>query len=105
MEQTKRGRKPATDKQETSQVLTQAQRIIDRFGGIAKLRDALAAVGKPRDISSVYRWTQPQGRHGTGGIIPTSAWPDILLAARKAGIVITEDLYDLRYLMPELKRD
>lgn len=101
MEQRKRGRKPAPLIDE-DQLSTQARRVIDKFGSCAKLCAALKQIGRGRDISSIYRWTAPYHLGGTDGIIPTSAWPDVLAAARYAGIVITPEDFDPRYLMPEL---
>lgn len=80
----------------TGQYLTQAERIIERFGGARRLAEALSAVGEFRHPSVVYKWTYPKDRGGTGGLIPTAAWPDILKAARHFGIYMTEEDTDPR---------
>lgn len=72
----------------------QAKRVIDRFGGPRRLARILKAIGRPKDPACIYRWTYPKERGGTGGIIPTSAWNDVLFAARVEGILLTvEDLF------------
>jgi hypothetical protein len=75
---------------------TQAERIIRKFGGVPRLLELLRIVGKPRNKASVYKWTYPASKGGTGGLIPTSAWPAILLAARLDGILITSQDMDPR---------
>lgn len=71
---------------------SQVERIFAKFGGASKLRKALADVGATRCISALYRWNMERPA-GTGGLVPSSAWPHVLKAARYHGIVITpEDL-------------
>jgi hypothetical protein len=78
---------------------SQAERVIEKFGGARALARALAAVsaaeGKPaRCNSSVYRWTYPKSKGGTGGMIPVNAIPWVIKAARIEGIFLKdEDLY------------
>ncbi len=75
---------------------TQAERVIRKFGGVRRLASVLKAIGKPKNPASIYRWTYPQYLGGTGGLIPTAAWPDILAAARADGIVISSEEMDPR---------
>jgi hypothetical protein len=78
-------------------LIGQAARIIRKFGNAAKLARALDALGDPakrRDQSAINRWTYPKAKGGTGGVIPSSALPDVLAAARVQGILVTAaDLY------------
>jgi len=71
----------------------QAWRVFDRFGGVMKTAKALKALGPQhaRDRSTLYRWTYPREKNGTGGLIPASAMPSIMRAARLHGIVIRPD--------------
>lgn len=62
----------------------QARRIIHKFGSLAALA---AAIGRTR--ATVYRWTYPQTRGGTGGLIPSSAIPLIQAAAERLNIKLT----------------
>lgn len=77
-------------------VNSQAQRIIDKFGGAKRLSEILSHVGKPRDFVTIYRWTYPKSVGGTDGLIPTAAWPDIFLAARFDGVVLSSEEMDPR---------
>ena len=65
---------------------TPATQIIEKFGSAKRLAEAIG-----RDPASVYRWTHPKSRGGTGGRIPRSAIPKILQAAEALGISITPD--------------
>ena len=78
------------------QKLSQAERVIAKFGGARALSAALASVSTPRDPSVVYKWTYPKERGGTDGRIPTNAWDNILKAARKYGIILTAEDLDPR---------
>lgn len=80
---------------------TQASRIIAKFGGARRLASILASIGKPRDPSSIYKWAYPKEKDGTGGLIPTSAWPDIISAARYDGVVLTLEDLDPRPKLPK----
>jgi hypothetical protein len=81
----------------TSTVLSQAGRIFLKFGGVPVLLRALKAIGRPRSKTSLYRWDYPRAEGGTGGLIPTSAWPDIARAARLEGIHLTPEDLDPRH--------
>lgn len=77
---------------------TQADRVIRRFGGPRALRNALASTGNPkhyRDLASIYRWRYPKPS-GTGGRVPSNAWPGIHAAARLEGIHLTSEDLDPR---------
>lgn len=80
----------------TTKPLTQADRVVLRFGGVKALTEALAAIGKPRSIVTIYRWNHPKEKGGMGGVIPSCALPDILEAARHEGILLTSDELDPR---------
>jgi hypothetical protein len=69
---------------------SQAHRVIAKFGRPRDLCRALVLAGEDvRDPSVVYRWTYPKP-FGTGGLIPNSAIPAILNAARLQGILLTD---------------
>lgn len=72
---------------------TQADRIFNKFGGVPALSKALARVGESatRSLSALYRWNLPKVKGGSAGIVPTSAWPDIMRAARLEGVMLTPD--------------
>lgn len=58
-----------------------AECAIQKFGGVSQLAKAIG-----RDRTSVWRWTQPTSKGGTGGFIPTRNVPLILEVAKKRGI-------------------
>ena len=70
----------------------QARKIVDKFGGVGPLCKALKAVGAEaeRDRTTVHRWMMAKASGGTGGIVPTSAQPDVKRAARNEGIVLSD---------------
>jgi hypothetical protein len=63
-----------------------ALRLISRFGGVPELRLALVRVGAALNHSTIYRWTYPTARGGTGGRIPIEHWDAIIAAARNEGL-------------------
>lgn len=68
---------------------SQAERIIEKFGGAYKMAATLGA--RP---STVYRWTYPKEKGGCGGLVPSTAMPKILALARREGVFLTgDDLY------------
>lgn len=71
-------------------VLPQATGVFARFGGARGLMRALKAIGRPRNAASIYKWSYPYPK-GTGGMIPASAWKDVLLAAKHEGILLKPD--------------
>lgn len=74
--------------------MSQAQRVIAKFGGVPALAKAAGL-----SLNSVYKWTYPKERGGTGGLIPADKLPVVLDAAAAAGIEITVD--DLRGVAQE----
>ncbi len=71
----------------------QAHTILAKFGGPRRLASILRAIGKPKDVATIYKWTYPRSKGGTSGFIPTSMWPDLLSAARYDGVLLkAEDL-------------
>ena len=63
--------------------MSQATRVIKKFGGPYRLAAALGC-----SPSTVYRWTYHRPR-GTGGLIPATIMPEVLLAAELAGVSLT----------------
>ncbi len=82
--QTKAMVKPGLKMSKEKIVITQAERIVKKFGGVAGLEIALRAAGKARDISNIYRWIYK-------GLVPSKALMDILLAAKYEGIRLSSD--------------
>lgn len=73
---------------------SQSERIIAKFNGPRRMSEAMTRHGRPRTVMTIYLWMYPRnkkGYRGTGGLIPTRAWPDILYVARMEGILITDD--------------
>ena len=69
-----------------------AWRVIEKFGGVRRLCEALNDVGEYSwNPSSVYRWTYPREKGGTGGVIPTKALEILSRAARLHGIFLEAD--------------
>ena len=75
---------------------TQAGRVITKFGGLEVFVKALKSVGHPRHSSTIRKWSYPKSREGRGGVIPTGALRDILMAARNEGVLLTKDDLDPR---------
>lgn len=71
-------------------MMNQAQRVAKAFGGVVGMHAALERVGFSRDIVSIYRWTYPVDRGGTGGLIPHDAMPHVLKAADESGVVLSD---------------
>ena len=70
-------------------VLPQAGRIIEKFGGHKRLA-AILEIHR----ATVYRWTWPRERGGTGGVIPTKMVDRVIRAARVEGIFLSaSDLF------------
>jgi hypothetical protein len=63
--------------------MTQAQRIVDKFGGARQLA---AAIGYSKH--AVHRWLRAKEKGGSGGFIPSAALPKIKEAASLLGITI-----------------
>ncbi len=77
---------------------TQADRIFYKFSGPRNLSKMLKAAGYGRNFSSVYRWSYPVSKGGTGGVVPSSAMYEIIHAARLAGIVLSLEDMDPRVI-------
>lgn len=71
--------------------VTQAQRVIAKFGGALKLAAAMDI-----DASCVYRWTYPKSRGGSGGVIPGKSIANVLRVARLHGVMLTAEDLDPR---------
>lgn len=68
----------------------QARRIIKKFGNEGILADLLSAyTGKPVSRSTIYRWTWPRSRGGTGGFVPSQKMRLLARIARQEGILLT----------------
>lgn len=81
----------------------QAERIINKFGGVIALREALAFVGHRISRQSIYKWSYPrhwgpqgQNRDGGDGFVPEHIRPTIRLAAKELLIDLNAD--DWRHL-------
>lgn len=75
---------------------SQAEKVLAKFGGARSLARALQRLDpkKHRDPASIYKWTYPRDKGGTGGIIPGYALSAVLEAARVEGILLLpDDLY------------
>jgi hypothetical protein len=70
--------------------LEPARRVIAAFGGgdLTKGVDAVAAITN-RSRSTVFRWTYPVSRGGTGGHIPMPAARQLLAEAERRQIGLT----------------
>lgn len=67
-----------------------AQRVIEKCGG----HDVVAGWLKV-STTSVYRWTYPKDKGGTGGVIPQKHWQALIQKAASDGIELTvEDFFD-----------
>ena len=81
---------------------TQADRVIKKFGGARRLAEMLEC-----DASTIYKWTYPESKQGTGGHIPGHALRRIIALARPNGILLTDEdlsLAEIRELSPRTKR-
>lgn len=85
-----------TPKEENTRLHSQAERIIKKFGTPRILGRILEEIGRKRNYATIYKWLYPKSKDGRGGLIPTSAWDDILAAARYEGIIITSEDMDPR---------
>lgn len=65
---------------------TQAEYVIDTFGGPAQMAKALGI-----SLPTVYRWTYPLDKGGSDGLIPTQMWPKIRALADDLDIELTCD--------------
>jgi hypothetical protein len=72
---------------------TQFERLIYKFGGASNLARSLGA-----HITTVYKWSLPEEKGGSGGVIPGHRHKDLLRAARVEGIYLTSRDFDPRPL-------
>lgn len=70
--------------------MSQADRLIEKFGGAPNLARILEAVGRPISVGQIFSWPK---KHG---FIPCIRWPDLFLAAQYEGIIFTADDFDPR---------
>lgn len=77
---------------------SQAESVIDKFGGARHLKEALELAGYPLNLATIYKWTYSRkGKNrGCDGFIPVAAWPAILDAARLAGVMLDAQQFDPR---------
>lgn len=70
---------------------TPAERIIEKFGGVSEL-----ARLSGWSANSIYKWTYPKSKGGTGGLIPTDKQADVyrLSLAHSKGVA-PEDFLNL----------
>ena len=80
-------------------MITQADRIIRKFGGARKLAKLLGV-----DNSTVYKWTYSVKRKGTGGHIPAVALKRVIALARPNGILLTQTDLSLEIIREILPR-
>lgn len=66
--------------------MTQAERIIEKFGGKSAFRERFKV-----SASRLYRWITPKAKGGTGGRIPPKHQQKLLDAAREEGIDLSPD--------------
>ena len=72
----------------THGIAAYAPAVVERFGGVGRLVEALAKVGHPKDRACIYRWLYPYPK-GTGGRIPRKAWIHIQEAAKHVKISLS----------------
>jgi hypothetical protein len=92
------GRGNMTAEERRSYIYPQAQNIVRKFGGPAKMAETIAAIyPNSKDHihrTTIYRWMWPRHAGGTGGEIPLPSLQKVLKAARRAGVMLSpEDIY------------
>ena len=82
-----------SDLQKEYEKQSQAERVIAKFGGARKLYRLLKEIDPECcwNPSSIYRWTYPREKGGTGGVIPSRAMKIIVKAARLHGVLVDGD--------------
>lgn len=73
--------------------MNQAQRLVEKFGGPARLSALLKTLPDPamhRERLAIYRWMWSRERGGRGGRIPQSVWPGLLQIARQHGLYLSD---------------
>lgn len=81
----------------------QAERVMAKFGGAQRLVEAMKRIGCDYNVASLYKWTYPRPK-GRGGIIPGSAWADVLAAARNEGISLSPEDKDPNQFVKEPRK-
>jgi len=66
-------------------MLNDANFIIQQFGGVKRLAKAIN-----KDPATIYRWTYPKSKQGTGGLVPSSALSSIIDAANVLNISLEQ---------------
>jgi len=66
-------------------MINDAKSVIEKFGGIKALASAIN-----KDPATIYRWTYPKIKGGTGGLIPTSSLNKITEAAQRLNISLED---------------
>jgi hypothetical protein len=76
----------------------QAQRVVEKFGGVTRLWLLLVECGYTLTKDEIYGWIGGNGyfKSTTGGYIPHYAWDGILEAARLDGIFFHAEDFDPR---------
>lgn len=67
-----------------------AQRVIDAFGGVPRLARYLKEAGYDVSNATVYRWTYPKSRQGTGGTIPARWAKPLKTLAELYGVEVAD---------------
>lgn len=65
---------------------TAAEQVIEKCGGVQNVAEWLGL-----DLSTVYRFTYPRERGGTGGVIPANHQAPLLQKARDNGVDLRPD--------------
>lgn len=78
--------------------MSQAERVVKKFGGAVALAKCLELIGHPKSVSTIYRWMYPVENQGTGGTIPPHAWEGIMAAAEVEGVILVASDFDPRVI-------
>lgn len=83
------------------------ERVISRFGGVAKFVAALKEVDYSLNRNTVYAWraSKKESKNGQDGVIPNRHMPMIMEAARWAGVILTESDLDPRRHLSEAEEE
>jgi hypothetical protein len=79
-----------------------AARVIAKCGN-GNYHNGLSAIAgwTGMHTTRIDQWTQPKGRHGTGGLIPVKHWHSIIVGAGRSGIVLEPS--DFYFTVAELR--